>query len=205
MLIVATCFWDPTPESMEFSRCYSEAWVEKLYRGFKRNLTKPFRFVCFVDRERKFKEPIEQMPLEHRPIGYGSCIEPFKLNEPMIFCGLDTVIVGNCDKFANYCLEGRRIALPKHPFEELSINGVVLCPAGQRHIFDDWRGENDMEWMRQFPHDRLDEIWPGKIISYRGHVRGRPASLNKARIIYFHGRAKAHELPHESFVRQHWV
>jgi hypothetical protein len=203
MLTVATCFWDANEGSQSFSRCYSELWVEKLYRGFKRNLSVPFRFVCFVDRERKFKEPIEQELLTHRPIGYGSCVEPFKINEPMIFVGLDTVIVGNCDKFARYCLDGKKLALPKHPFEDYSINGVVLCPAGQRQIFDDWRGENDMDWMRKWPHDRIDELWPDRVLSYRAHVRGK-AALNKARIIYFHGRAKPHEIPHEAFIKEHW-
>jgi len=205
VLTVSTCFWDATAESMKTSRCYSEAWVEKLYRGFKRNLSAPFRFVCFVDRERKFKEPIEQMPLERRPIGYGSCVEPFKLNEPMIFVGLDTVVVGNIDKLANWCLEGKgkKLALPKHPFEEFSINGVVLVAAGQRHIFDGWRGENDMDWMRSFPHDRIDEIFPYKVLSYRGHMKGR-GQMKEARIVYFHGREKPHELPHEAFVKEHW-
>lgn len=183
---------------------YSEVWVEKLYRGFKRNLTLPFRFVCFTDKLRTYREPIEQELLERRPITYGSCVEPFKLNEPMIFVGLDTVIVGNIDKFARWCIEGKgkKLALPKHPFEEFSINGVVLVAAGQRHIFDTWNGENDMKWMRSFPHDRIDEIWPDKVLSYRAHVRGK--ALNKARIVYFHGRAKPHELPHEAFIKEHW-
>jgi hypothetical protein len=59
-----------------------------------------------------------------------------------------------------------------------------------------------MKWMRSFPHDRIDELWPDKVVSYRAHVRGK--QLNKAKIVYFHGRAKPHELPHEPFVKEHW-
>jgi hypothetical protein len=122
----------------------------------------------------------------------------------MIFAGLDTVIVGNCDKFARYCFETDRIALPKHPYEEWSINGVVLCPAGQRRIFDEWRGENDMKWLRHFPHNRIDDLWPGRVLSYKAHVRNKPFP-EKAKIIYFHGVPKMHDVQHEEFVRRHWV
>jgi hypothetical protein len=203
MLTIGTCFWDATEESQDFSRCYSEAWVEKLYRGFKRHLTVPFRFVCFVDRLRQFKEPIEQELLTHRPIGYGSCVEPFKLNAPMIFVGLDTIIVRNIDKLARWCLEHPgEMALPKHPFEDFSINGVVLWGGENADVWDNWQGQNDMKWMRSFPHSRIDELFTDQVVSYRAHVKGK--ALNKARIIYFHGRQKPHELPHEAFVKEHW-
>ncbi len=36
MLTVATLFWQPNVASRDFSRCYDESWVEKLYRGFRR-------------------------------------------------------------------------------------------------------------------------------------------------------------------------
>lgn len=202
-MLVTTCLWDANEESQAFSRMYDESWAEKLYRGFKRNLTIPFRFICFVDRERKFKEPIEQQPLTYRPLGYGSCVEPFKLNEPMIFVGLDTIIVRDCDKLARWCMEHPgEMALPKHPFEDFSINGVVLWGGGNPAVFNDWNGENDMKWMRSFPHHRIDELFPEQVLSYRAHVKGKP--LNKARIIYFHGREKAHELPTVSWIKEHW-
>lgn len=204
-LVVSTCYWDVNERSEVFSRCYDQSWVEKLYRGFRRNLTMDFRFVVFTDRIRTYREPIEQELLERQPIGYASCVEPFKLNEAMIFVGLDTIITGNIDKLARWALEGKgkKLALPKHPFEDFSINGCVIVAAGQRHIFDLWRGENDMKHMRSFDHDRIDELWPGKVVSYRGHVRGQ-TKLNRARIVYFHGREKPHEIMHLPWVREHW-
>lgn len=203
-LVVATCYWDRNEHSESFSQCYDQSWVEKLFRGFKRNLHLPFRFVCFTDRIRAYREPIEQQLLERRPITYASNVEPFKLNQAMIFCGLDTIVVGDVTKLARWCIagKGKKLALPKHPFETFSINGVVLVAAGQRHIYDTWRGENDMKWMRSFPHDRIDELWPDKVVSYRAHVRGR--SLAKSRIVYFHGREKPHELPHVDWIKQCW-
>jgi hypothetical protein len=207
-LVVTACLWDSNKHSEEFSRCYSEKWAAKLFRGFQRNLTVPHRSVLFTDKRRDLPAWIEQIvepDLGHN--GYGDCIRPFKLNEPMIFAGLDTVIVGNCDKFANYCLEADRIAMPTHPYKpDLAINGVVFCPAGMRRIFDDWRGENDMDWLRQFPHERIENLWQGRVLSYKAHVTSKQNTLPKgARIVYFHGFQKPHRLDHVGWIRQHWI
>jgi len=202
MVVIACCLWEPTEQSYDFSRCYSEQWVERLYDGFARNTTRDFEFVCFVDKERTFTRPITQVTLERRPIGYGSCIEPYKLDRPMIMVGLDTVVTGNVDPLIDYCLTGRRILLPRDPFfPEMACNGVALVPAGNRAVFDRWNGENDMEWMRAWPHDLIEHHFPGMVESYKGHVRQQ--GLGDARIVYFHGKEKPHELEHD-WVREHW-
>lgn len=190
---------------MASSRCYDESWAEKLYRGFKRNLTIPFRFVVFTDRERTFSRPIEQMPITRRPIHYGACVEPFVLNEPMIFVGLDTVIVGNCDKFARWCLQHPgKLALPKHPYEDWSINGVVLWGGSNPAIFHEWAGQNDMDWMRSFPHAQIDDLWRDRIVSYKARVAKQKSLPQAARIVYFHGPPKPHELMHLDWIRECW-
>lgn len=204
MITVSTCLWDANETSMEFSRCYDESWAEKLYRGFKRNHPFPLRFVCFTDRPRTFREPIEQMPIERRPIHYGACVEPFKLDDPMIFVGLDTIITGNIDKLARWCLENPgKLALPKHPYEDWSINGVVLSGGQNRRIFDEWAGENDMDWMRSFPHERIDDLFPRKVVSYKAHV-AKQGTIHKTRIVYFHGKPKPDTLLHLPWVKECW-
>lgn len=203
-LIVSTVLWDGNEKTEDFSHCYSDIWALRFFAGFRRNLTVPHKAVLFTDRRRDLPTSIEQIVEPDLGCnGYGDCVRPFKLNEPMIFAGLDTVVVGNCDKFARYCFESDRLSLPRHPYEPWSINGVVFCPGGQRRIFDEWRGENDMEWMRQFPHYQIDDLWPGRVLSYKAHVRTR--GVAKARIIYFHGRPKMHEAMGEDFVKRHWV
>lgn len=207
-MIVSSVLWDANVRSEEFSRCYTDLWAIKLFRGFDRNLTVPHRNVLFTDRKRDLPKSIEQIVQpDLGSNGYGDCVRPFELNEPMIFVGLDTVIVGNIDKLARWCIEGKgkKLALPKHPYEDWSINGVVLVSGGQRHIYDTWRGENDMKWMRSFPHDRIDEIWPGKVVSYKAHVRAKGGVPSTARIIYFHGNPKMQDCGHEPFIREAWV
>ena len=203
-IFLSACLWDANDKSEKFSRCYDEKWALKLYRMWHRNLTIPHRFVLFTDRQRKLPEEITQIV---RPNlgknGYGDCVVPFKIEEPMIFTGLDTLIVGNCDKFARWCFEADKIALPKHPNEDFSINGVVLKPQGHTEIFEEWRGENDMDWMRKWPHDRIDNLWPDRVVSYKKAVRD-PRLFMLARIIYFHGQPKMHNLSHIELVRQNW-
>jgi hypothetical protein len=204
-LVVATCLWDANQHSQPFSRGYNESWVEKLYRGFARNLTVPFHFFLFTDRPRNFTEQIHQRPLTSKRLDYGCFTEPYKLNEPMMLVGLDTIIVGNIDHMVDWCMNGDRIALPRDPYKpEQSCNGVALVPAGHRKVFDDWRGESDMVWLRKFPWKPIDDLWPGQVLSLKAH-KIRDVGLQEARIVYFHGDPKPPAVMNLAWVRQHWT
>jgi hypothetical protein len=203
-LIVATAFWDQNEHTYPNSRGFSEAWVDRLYRGFARNLTAPFRFLCFTERERQFVEPVEQWQIEMDRPHCGALVEPYRLNRPMITCGLDTVIVGNIDHMARWCLDGDRIALPKHPYEPVACTGIALVPAGFRSVWETYDGNpDDMVHLRKQPHVFTDDLWPGQVLSYKAHVRGRPFPP-AARVVYMHGAPKMGELAHEPFVQEHW-
>lgn len=202
---IACCLWDANAHSQPFSRCYDESWVEKLYRGFKRNLTREFAFVCFVDRLRDFSEGIHQTTLVRQPPNYGSLIEPFRLPGPLIVCGLDMVILKNIDHLADYCETATEIAAPRDPYKpEQLINPIVLAPAKHEHIIDRWGGENDMQWLRKFPWKPMDDLWPGHARSLKAH-KIRDCGPGDARIIYMHGSPKAPELMHLNWVKQHWI
>lgn len=206
MLNVACCLWDANGRTEPHSRCFDETWVEKLYRGFKRNLTIPFRFVVFTDRKRSFCDGIDQQRLATNPPDYGCMIEPFKLNEPTIICGLDTIILRNIDHMADYCLMGKAIAAPIHPSKPQDgvINAIVFAPAGHRRVFDDWHGENDMVWLRKFAPVLTDDLWPREILSLKLHDVRRKGTQG-ASIIYFHGQPKCHQMGDTAWVKQNWV
>ena len=202
MLQAVTCLWAPNSHSYPFSRMYDESWVEKLYRGFRRNLTGDFNFVVFTDSPREFSEPIMQLPLLALKPDYSAMCEPYALNEPMILVGLDTIITGNIDHLAEYCLTKDKMALPRDPNRpEMACNGVALVPAGHEDIANNSTGENDMKWVRRFPHVYIDDLFPGQVVSYKGHVKKH--GLGDARIVYFHGHEKPHELD-EDWIREHW-
>jgi hypothetical protein len=204
-ITVATLLWDVNDKSASFSQCYSEEWVEKLYRGFARKLSRPMRFICFTEKEREFSEPIEQMMIEGKP-SYASCIQPYKLDKPMILVGLDTIVTGNCDELADYCFYGDRVAVPIDPFYPDKVcNGVALVPAGQKAIIYDPKPAdmNDMEWIRAQSVAKIDQLFPGQVRSYKGGVMHE--GVGEARIVYFHGEKKPHELAHVGFVKRHWI
>lgn len=204
MITIATLLWAGNRFSQQFSTMYDESWVEKLYRGFERNLSQPFDFVCYVDRERKFEERIIQRKINSLTPGYGDCIQPYEMNTPMILCGLDTVVIGNVDHLANYCLWADKIALPRDPYvPHQACNGVALVPHNQRKVWSNWRGDNDMVHMRNQPHAFIDDLFPGHVVSYKGHVKEH--GLDDARIVYFHGMEKPHELPKGHEILRSWV
>lgn len=204
MLKVITMLWDANEKSFDFSRCYDESWVTKLYDGFARNLTKPYQFVLFTDRRREFGDRnVLQVLIDAKEPGYGSYIEPFRLDDPMILVGLDTVITGNIDHLAEFCLTSNVMALPVDPYHPITVcNGVALVPAGERIIYDHWSGENDMAWLRKQRWKTIDALFPNQVVSFKGTAKGY--GLRDARIVFFHGEEKPHQLPHVGWINQHW-
>lgn len=203
MITVATCFWEANAKSAPSSRCYTPEWVDKLYRGFKRNLTEPFRFVVLTDKPYEFAKGVEQERLSTTEPGWECMIEPFRIEGPLIVVGLDTIICGNIDRFAHWCRTADKIALPRSPGKDYACNAVALVPAGKTDVYARWSGENDMEWLRAQEHVFIEDIWgQGQVVSYKQYVR--PRGLQKSRIVYWHGTPKMHELLHLDWVRENW-
>lgn len=211
MITIATCLWRANEKSEMFSQMYDEPWVEKLYRAFKRHLTMPFRFVLFVDQLREFNEEIEQrLLISPKPYSYGCMIEPFSLDVPSIILGLDTVIIRNIDHYARYCLEekpGGTILLPRDPYNpHRSINAIALVPAGRCDVFENWNGENDMEWLRTVHGTGfIDDHWPNEVISMKFHKVRAEGVTKQTHIVYFHGVPKPHQLGDMDLIKRHWV
>lgn len=209
MINIACAFWDANRLSKQFSRHYTEADVCALYRGFKRHLNLPFRFICWSERPRDYAERgIEQRQLVAETPSYGALTQCYELNEPTIFCGLDTIIVGNCDHLAAYCIGADKPAAPLDPFKpETVCNGVTLVPGGNAWLWSEYPGNNDMDWIRDnWKAGRivdLDRFFPDQVVSYKRHVR-EDGLTEETRIVYFHGEHKPHELPHVGWIARHW-
>lgn len=202
MLTVATLWWDANPASKSFSRIYDASWVEKLYRGFGRNLTRPFRFVCYTEKPRTFREPIDCIPTLPAQPTYSDCIAPYEIEGPMILVGLDTIVTGSIDHLADHCEAADKIALPRDPYKpSRACNGVALIPPGWTRIASDPRAADDMTHVRQYPHDMIDDLFPGQVQSFKGAVRAN--GLGDTRIVYFHGEEKPHQLD-LPWIREHW-
>lgn len=209
MITIACAFWDANPLSKQFSRHYTEADVCALYRGFQKHLTLPFRFVCWTEKDRDFAEDgIEQRRLQDERPCYGSLTQCYELNTPTIMVGLDTIIVGNCDDLARYCLEADKPAVPMDPFQpDIVCNAVSLVPAGHDWLWREYSGQNDMDWIRDnWKAGRIvafDKLFPGQVVSYKRHVE-KVGLQPDMRIVYFHGERKPHELGHVGWIKRHW-
>ena len=94
---------------------YGPEYVNRLYAGVKRNLKRPFRFVCVTDRPDGLNEGIEAVPLPEDPKAACSrwpnifvklCL--FKdgfanLVGPTLFLDIDLLVTGPLDRFFDYC------------------------------------------------------------------------------------------------------
>lgn len=203
MITIATLFWEANRNSLAFSRMYSTEWVEKLYRGIERNLTTPFEFVVYTDRIREYSEPVTQVLLKAKTPDYSSCVQPFELGRPTIMMGLDTIITGNIDHLAAYTLSAPKMALPRNPYKKYDCcNGVCLIPDGYAKVWAEWDGANDMSHVARYDYEFIDDMWPGHVVSYKVDVKAN--GLGDARIVYFHGEEKPHQLANIDWIKANW-
>lgn len=114
----------------------------------------------------------------------------------MILVGLDTIVTGNIDCLIDLSMDG--LYLPSDPNKpKKACNGVVVS-SPMRWVYESHRGENDMDWLNTFSHKRLDDTL---VKSFKCHVK--KGGIGDARIVYFHGREKPHEIEHE--ILEHWI
>lgn len=191
---------------------FSPEWVDRLYRGIKRNTTRPFNFVCFVDRDYEFKEPVQSIKLKLPYRNMFSLLEPFSEDlGHVVFMGLDTIITGNIDSLMDY---RGPFAMLKDPWFDRPCSGVMMFPYSP----EIWKGfvehhqqaakdatmfgfPSDMIYLQKVPHVLMDDTG---IYSYKAHIRDNPKLLENAKIVYFHGKEKPHELAGLDWVKKHW-
>jgi hypothetical protein len=93
---------------VKWGTLYGPEYVNILYAMVKRNLTRPFRFVCLTDDSKGISKRIETKPLRDRELrGWWSKIaffQPplFDIEGPCLTFDLDMVIVDNIDCFFDY-------------------------------------------------------------------------------------------------------
>ena len=207
---------------------YDPTWVDKLYRGIARNYKGMFELVCLTDKFYKFHEPIKQIRFARSVDQYGwmSLIEMYRpdiCQGKRFTVGLDTIITGPLDDIFGY---SAKIALCTDPFiRDTVCNAVTMCNSEFCDEYWKFWTNNEYELIREsqleigtsaFPSEmsllrnrygkspRLDEIFPGKILSYKQHIVDKPAHmLHNSSIIYFHGVPKPHRV-NQRWVRECW-
>lgn len=192
----------------DYSHCYDKTWVEKLYRGVKRHIQSPFRFVCFVDQDYDFNEPIESIRLEDPHHDWQSLMELFRLEGTVLAMGLDTVVTGDLTEIMSY---RGALALTKDKYlSGIVCNGVMLFNDGPA-IYKRFRQDperryaklgahpSELAWLRQNykgrnQPDYVDDLFPGQILHYNWHIPKGDYDESNVRIVYFAGRTKPHTM-----------
>ena len=94
---------------------YPAFYVNRLYDGVRRNMSRPFRFVCFTNEPEGLSDGVEALPVPPPPEGLAGHKWPtvytklalFKdgcggLSGPTLFLDIDQIIVGAMDRFFDY-------------------------------------------------------------------------------------------------------
>lgn len=129
---------------LKYGTYYGPEYVNRLYAGVKRNLTRPFRFVCVTDNHEGFRPEIEVVPLPTDPGVVGRrwpnifvklCL--FKdgfaeLSGSTLFLDIDVLITGPLDRFfdyrpGDYCIIHNWVERRKSIFHKIPDIGNSSC------------------------------------------------------------------------------
>ena len=190
---------------------FTPEWADKLYRGVKRNYSGEFDFVCVTDLD-GFEEPIQTVPFFRSARNIQSCIlEVFRLPGRVFFTGLDTVIVGSLDDLFKYDGDMAMIRDPNRPHRPASgfmswENRQDIFTAFNKNPANSMEGgfPGDQNYLARYCTQYLCDFVPGQLVSYKTHVKKNPAVMENARVVYFHGREKPHEVD-RGFIKENWV
>ncbi len=203
---------------------YDTAYVEKLYRGFQRNLSIPFEFVCLTDKNYYFTENIRDVRFKRSVDQYGwmSLMEMYRpdlCSGNRFTIGLDTIITGPIDNILKSHVSKLAVCTdPYHP--HLICNAVTLStPEFCEEFWGMWNGNeynlmkectlfgapSEMVLLRKYYGNspKLDTMFPG-IVSYKAHIVPMNVAVEDTSIIYFHGHPKPHQV-NEEWIRRHWL
>lgn len=152
---------------LKWGTLYPASFVNRLYRGVKAHLHRPFRFVCFTDDSAGFDEGIDAQPLPERPAelietprynGWPNIYVKLALYKPglanlegpTLFLDIDQIITGDLDPFFDYkpgefCIvhnwiEWHKTLLRKRPFIGNS-SCFRFNPEKMGYVYEKWISE----------------------------------------------------------------
>ena len=212
---------------------YGSDYVNKLYKGFKRNLNKKFNFFCITDNTDNLDSEIRTMELECEFKGWmkksvlfnKKCkiIIYFKdtdhLSRRIMFIDLDMIVVGNLDYLFDY--NGDFCLMKTDDIQcESSKNGynssIILWKNGfGKEIYSTLLKYHDYitKQIVRFDHylefliknsDFTGDCFPSKILDYNFYCKGKTQLPTECTIVAFPRSPKPHECT-EEFLMKHWI
>ena len=129
---------------IKYGHYYAPFYVNRLFAGVKRNLSRPFRFVCVTNDPEGIRPEVECVPFGENPGVPGrkwpnifSKLTLFKdgfadLKGPTLYLDLDTLVTGPLDKFFDYrpgdfCIIRNWVEFYKRIFRAAPLIGNSSC------------------------------------------------------------------------------
>lgn len=199
---------------------HGEEYVQKLQRAVTKNLTLPFKFLCFTDRA-EIKD-VRTRPL-NPPSWLGNLPKLYAfspaagLKGRVLVLDLDTVIVDNFDDIASFggrfCVrawfkgldagrwipDGDTIAFEAGTLVDELWTPFVKDVAGAERLT---KGAERL-WIQKHAtrYNLWQKLYPNQFYSYRLHcMQGLPKG---AKLVSFHGQPRPHDV-RDSWVVKHW-
>ena len=201
---------------------FGPEYVRKLYDAVRRHLTIPYRFICFTDDVGNPElSDIYSISLDEGLEGWWNKMviyDPFHtkhMADKRIWIDLDTVIVDNIDFLAEY--DGDLAMLDDFYFNKREAAGLLVFngPAcgyiweafnGVRPTYikmgSDGTATAHIAHTAGKPPDRIQKIWPSKVVSYKVHCKeGVPRGTS---IVCFHGQPRPADVSDLDWMKEHW-
>jgi hypothetical protein len=189
---------------------YRVEHVRWLKRQVARHLTLPHRFVCLSNVE---IDGVETIPLTEGWPGWWNKIELFRHDlGRVLYFDLDTVIVGSLDEMAAHEHQFTALqALSKNQGRCLN-SGLMAWQGPRLDVFEAFRDDaarhmrdcrvrgnwGDQGFLnRHVGHwDAWQEMFPGRVVSYKLHLKQRLPPPAGVSVVCFHGKPRPWEVNH---------
>lgn len=119
---------------------YSVEWVNKLYRGVKRNLSSTFNFVCLSNVD----TPYDTIPLVSNSDIYWNKIELFRpnlFNGPTLYLDLDVVICNSID-FVNKL--PNTFLMIQEPYRNITNSSVMYFNSDYSYLYSNYIANREL-------------------------------------------------------------
>ena len=201
---------------------YGVEYVIRLHDGVRNNCSTPHRFICFTDQSAsKFPNNIEVITLDPFPDYAWNLKKMYAYNRDNGLTGqvflidLDVVIVGDMWDLLSYRGE---FATCQGAYCYKAGGSFTSFPAGRWHDelweplqetrekIEDITHGSERIYYRRIMENKMefwDDLYPGKVLSYKRDCRQAGVVADNASLVRFHGRPRPHEVK-ANWVRRHW-
>lgn len=200
------------------SKELASKYVNNLYEGVCRWTKTPFKFVCFTNENLDLSEGIEKRGFSMLttkgvlPRMYMFSKEAGLTGAQVLSLDIDLIITGSLDDLLSYngmfctrkswtrgeetLLDGDIMSFKAdEKTESLFWNPIVAATPLVEALSG---GGRERFWVRHVMEGKHADTWqdlfPGQVVSYKHHVRGKKGIPNNTRIISCHGHPRPHQI-----------